>query len=314
MKGGPKVRSSPKSEVGSQTSEEEDKSAIDTSHSEIKENSVIDTPHSEIKELPTANSKLFQRNSLEQPETMEVHHHPQLEHNPKPWKEYLLEGMMIFLAVFMGFIAENIRENITNREHVKQLASQLLRDLKNDTLQLNQCVYYESRLVKRNDTLFHLLQQPIAAVDKKEVQRLIFKSYNLKLFYPSLGAISAIKSELHIRQFSNSKIALYIAEYEGRAHVLKVLEDIQTANLTNSIESFIKDHVTPANAYAVFHDKPVVDAEMRNVNQNDFTRLATEIAIIQTFNKDMVSSYKRLEDQAVEMMDYVKKQYDPEDE
>ncbi|MFB9842968.1 hypothetical protein [Mucilaginibacter ginsenosidivorans] len=23
---------------------------------------------------------------------MEVHHHPQLEHKPKPWKEYLLEG------------------------------------------------------------------------------------------------------------------------------------------------------------------------------------------------------------------------------
>ncbi|HEY8783428.1 MAG TPA: hypothetical protein VIM16_17510 [Mucilaginibacter sp.] len=36
------------------------------------------------------------------PETkMEVHHHPQLEHNPKPFKEYLLEGFMIFIAVMM---------------------------------------------------------------------------------------------------------------------------------------------------------------------------------------------------------------------
>lgn len=31
------------------------------------------------------------------PETMEVHHHPQLEHKPKPWKEYVLEYIMIVL-------------------------------------------------------------------------------------------------------------------------------------------------------------------------------------------------------------------------
>ncbi len=29
----------------------------------------------------------------------------------KSLKEYLLEGLMIFVAVSMGFIAENIREN-----------------------------------------------------------------------------------------------------------------------------------------------------------------------------------------------------------
>lgn len=30
---------------------------------------------------------------------MEVHHHPQLKHEPKPWKEYILEYLMIVLAV-----------------------------------------------------------------------------------------------------------------------------------------------------------------------------------------------------------------------
>jgi hypothetical protein len=40
---------------------------------------------------------------------MEVHHHPHVE--KKNFKEYLLEFMMIFLAVTLGFIAENIREH-----------------------------------------------------------------------------------------------------------------------------------------------------------------------------------------------------------
>src|ERR1700739_4752182 len=84
--------------------------------------SEIDNSNFEIKSSPAADS-----HAPTQP-TMEVHHHPQLEHKPKRWKEYLLEGFMIFIAVMMGFIAENIRENINNHEHVKQLTAQLVRD------------------------------------------------------------------------------------------------------------------------------------------------------------------------------------------
>jgi hypothetical protein len=46
---------------------------------------------------------------------MEVHRHPQLEHKPKPWKEYFLEYIMIFLAVVTGFFAEGLREHMGDR-------------------------------------------------------------------------------------------------------------------------------------------------------------------------------------------------------
>lgn len=51
---------------------------------------------------------------------MEVHHHPDLHHKPKKQKEYLLEFLMIFLAVTMGFIAENIREHFIETRIVHQ--------------------------------------------------------------------------------------------------------------------------------------------------------------------------------------------------
>ena len=47
---------------------------------------------------------------------MEVHHPHHASHR-KNWKEYLLEGIMIFVAVSMGFIAEQIREHIIDRHH-----------------------------------------------------------------------------------------------------------------------------------------------------------------------------------------------------
>lgn len=47
---------------------------------------------------------------------MEVHHHPDLHHKPKKRKEYFLEFLMIFLAVTMGFIAENVREHFAEEK------------------------------------------------------------------------------------------------------------------------------------------------------------------------------------------------------
>ena len=61
---------------------------------------------------------------------MEVHHHPNVER--KNFKEYLLEGLMIFIAVSMGFFAESFREHIVNNEHEKQYINSFYKDLRND--------------------------------------------------------------------------------------------------------------------------------------------------------------------------------------
>jgi hypothetical protein len=49
---------------------------------------------------------------------MEVHHHPHVE--KKNFKEYFLEFLMIFLAVTMGFFAENIREHFAEEKIAKE--------------------------------------------------------------------------------------------------------------------------------------------------------------------------------------------------
>ena len=65
---------------------------------------------------------------------MEVHHHPHVE--KKSFKEYLLEGLMIFLAVSMGFIAENIREHITENKIAHEMAENFYQELYSDSIKL----------------------------------------------------------------------------------------------------------------------------------------------------------------------------------
>src|ERR1700760_594445 len=73
---------------------------------------------------------------------MEVHHHPDLHHKEKPWKEYLLEGLMIFIAVTLGFFAESLREHIADKSKEHEIISALRNDIKRDTANLENMIHY----------------------------------------------------------------------------------------------------------------------------------------------------------------------------
>jgi len=63
---------------------------------------------------------------------MEAHHPHHVTHKKK-WTEYLLEFLMLFLAVFLGFTAENIREHQIERHREHDYIESLVNDLKKDT-------------------------------------------------------------------------------------------------------------------------------------------------------------------------------------
>jgi hypothetical protein len=207
---------------------------------------------------------------------MEVHHHPQLEHKPKPWKEYLLEGLMIFIAVMMGFIAENIREDITNNEHAKHLTVQLVQDLKADAVKLDTIFANETEMMKANDTLFDLLQQPMAKIDTKKLQQFAALSHSIWFFHASAGATGAIKNELHLKQFSNSEIIGHIAKIEEHIDLLHTVEGITLQYQRNFLDPFLTDHFTPANLDNAFSHVSLIDGQLRNLTQEDLTRLAAQ--------------------------------------
>jgi hypothetical protein len=56
-------------------------------------------------------------------ENMEVHHHahdPAVPHHKKNWKSYFWEFLMLFLAVFCGFLAEYQLEHKIERDRGEQ--------------------------------------------------------------------------------------------------------------------------------------------------------------------------------------------------
>jgi hypothetical protein len=241
--------------------------------------------------------------------TMEVHHHPQLEHKPKPWKEYLLEGFMIFIAVMMGFIAENIREDITNNEHVKQLTSRLVQDLKVDTAELAKQSKAETAVLKSNDSLFAMLQLPLAKVDTKKLQQLITNSHSMWPFHPSAVAIAAIKNQLYLKQFSDSEIISYIATYEKDIDLTRTTQEITLKYQRSFIDPFAIAHFTASNFYTALNQTGIPTTEMHNLTQDNLTQLGVSMVLIRINTHEVVVDNQQLKKDAIQLLHYVTKQY-----
>jgi hypothetical protein len=150
-----------------------------------------------------------------QPLEMEVHHHPDLHHEKKKWKEYLLEFLMIFLAVTLGFIAENIREYISEHERAKDFAGSMLRDLQTDTAQLRTYRAYFDYASKNVDTLMQMLSEK----DPKDIPTGKLYWYGLwggahRFFIPNQATFEQMKSSGSLRFFD--KTIAYDAENYDR--------------------------------------------------------------------------------------------------
>ena len=91
---------------------------------------------------------------------MEVHSHTHTER--KKWTHYLWEFLMLFLAVSLGFYAENLREGIKHKEEVKTHMRSLLSDLQSDVLLFDSVIDRNGYSSAMADTLINLLHSDIS--------------------------------------------------------------------------------------------------------------------------------------------------------
>jgi hypothetical protein len=161
---------------------------------------------------------------------MDVHHHPDLHHEKKKWKEYLLEFLMIFLAVTLGFFAETIREKISESHREKDYIAGLINNIQNDTSDLKGLIsrnYLELRgidsLMKISKNYFtnNTVQDSIFFYAVQHTITLhIFQFNDLTLVQlRNAGGYSLIKA---------SKVADSIAMYESRNNDIKIQERFVT--------------------------------------------------------------------------------------
>jgi hypothetical protein len=95
-----------------------------------------------------------------QPSTFNIQHHKEMEihhsHHPshkKKWTHYLWEFLMLFLAVFCGFLAENFREHQVERQREKEYMQSLAEDLRGDTMSIQKYMRLAKAAQLKIDTM-----------------------------------------------------------------------------------------------------------------------------------------------------------------
>jgi len=170
------------------------------------------------------------------------------------------------------------------------------------------------KIVKSNDTLINLLQQPLKTINSSKILWFVSRSHSLWPFHPSTGAISAIKTELHLKQFSNSKIIGYIANYESDTELLHLVQDITLQYQRSYFEPFLRQHFMSADIDSVFNYVHVPNPQMRNLKQEDLTQLAADMVLIRINTNEQLNDNRQAKNDATELLRYIIKQYNLKDE
>ena len=172
---------------------------------------------------------------------MEVHHHSHESHGKKNWKSYFWEFLMLFLAVFCGFLAEYQLEHKIERDREKVYMQNMLDDLKADTAIYSD--YMARNAVVRDlvDTLTFLIKKPDR---KKYISKLV---YSARIFTAKWKQISMVKrtyedmkSSGHLRLIRNREAAGNISSYYNSISELDTYNNVGMIWANNYAQAMAK--------------------------------------------------------------------------
>jgi hypothetical protein len=163
---------------------------------------------------------------------MEVHAHTHTSR--KKWKHYLWEFLMLFLAVFCGFLAEYQLEHKIERDRANDFAKTLYAEIKRDTASLHEIRY-------RTATAFHSMDTLVAILSEPEYEKrsgLLYYHCGLGMynffFTANEATLQQMKSSGAIRYFKNKELVTAITEYE---YLIRLTYQLETNLYMNYLET-----------------------------------------------------------------------------
>ncbi len=157
---------------------------------------------------------------------MEVPHQAHGHKSSRNWKSYVGEFLMLFFAVFSGFVAENLRENYVEKERAHQYINSMVADLQKDTLQLQRVIKANKKLMQGIDSfLLYLRSQPSNEINKKLYMNITSIGSSM-LFEGESGTMAQLKNAGGLRLIKDTAAVNKIAAYDQYNEMIKKQGDV----------------------------------------------------------------------------------------
>jgi hypothetical protein len=248
---------------------------------------------------------------------MEVHHHPDLHHKSKAWKEYFLEGFMIFVAVMLGFFAESLRESIGDKEKEKEYISSFIKNLQEDTLFLNTTVRYNTHKMNGLDSLLALATKNI---DDAQIRKSLYtysSRYvsNYSIFISNDATMMQLKNAGGLRFIRKDHVADSIAKYDFNISDIyaaeklyaKAQDDALTMQQEILVETIYRDTTYFNNHEFTSKKLPLVTTDPEKL-KIFFNKIAYE----EGWTENYINNINARIPYAISLIAFLKKEYDIE--
>ena len=244
---------------------------------------------------------------------MEVHHHSHTSR--KKWTHYFWEFLMLFLAVFAGFLAENQREHYVEHIREKQFINSLVNDIKVDTARLNRLI--ENRNIRELtlDSLTALLNSENAGQHTKDIYFLatVIPRITLFQFTANDGTMQQLKNSGGLRLIRNHAITDRIINYDNAIRSLNRFDDQEQyiINIQREIAPKILIGLELANftdednlPFRLDRSPALMPGYKSSLNEFNY-----RLVSVKNVNKGYRREAKKLLLQATNLLDILKKHY-----
>ncbi len=247
-------------------------------------------------------------NPNQETENMEIHHHPDLHHSPKKWREYILEFLMIFFAVTMGFIAENIREHITEHKNAKILAESLLEDIKKDTASLNAAIVFSEKKLNGCDGMLAILSTPRDKWNDTDFYNNMAFLMTAFPFFPTDGTYTQMKTSGTLKYF-NQKLINQMNAYDVQLKKTLYRDNIEDKGLW--ILADFNFNVTNMQAITDIRFKQPITHRMyiKIADSAAIDKFSNLVVMIKSFRMRSLMEYKEQLKIASKLIEVLKKEY-----
>jgi hypothetical protein len=245
---------------------------------------------------------------------MEVHKHPHHVTHKKKWTEYLLEFFMLFLAVFLGFLAENQREAMAEHHREEKFIQSLSSDLDADISRLQIIIQLRNERATLLDSFINLLNSKDALQHSNDLY--YYNSFATRgvafRFTPVDGTMQQLKNGGNLRLIKKSVVSDSIVSYDVavRAFVWGTNDEEEIMRAYRTIAEGIFDGV-------VLNNMRDEDNNVNRISYNPALRLSDDlkyrlnyrIHMLTVFNKTMRKEGKKLLSKAQQLNDLLNKEY-----
>jgi hypothetical protein len=241
---------------------------------------------------------------------MEVHAHTHTER--KKWTHYFWEFLMLFLAVFCGFLAEYQLEHIIENQREKKYIGSFIEDLKADTAFITH--YVKGKMQKRqdHDSLIWYLNSPNPNQYGQRIYFLARQLTSTANFFPADGTIKQLKNSGGLRLIKNQQASDSIMAYDqaiDRILLTQNRQENEISTIRPMMGKLMDPNVLETMVYGDVIHPPSGNPALRTVDKEfilDFI-----YAIHQLKGSDALNAVrlKQIKERAIGIIIFLKKEY-----